>query len=276
MKKLLFLILTIGMLFASAVPSAAALETSSFEKLNRYADIVERWDTSISVLNTNVSFKNTFTMESGDFLVIPAGKTLRLKGGSEIRGNIYIENGGRLIFAGGRTFIDGTIVSDGTVTVYTDTAAVFVSGALYVSSRGKLTEKDNGGTSTFDFVDKIARGHSGSIVCLGKTNCKFGDIAKKPVAAVICQRAAYTVDYVESKLVTDSIEELYPDAEKYFRDQDIPYGGGEQYLSILFDNGVCLYAELQVSDVDGEMKYCSICGLDVHLAMEALDEVRKN
>lgn len=277
MKKLLSLLLAAMLCLNLAVISAAEeseTRSFSFEKLNKYADIVEPWNTSISVLNTNVSFKNTFTMESDDFLVIPKGKTLRLKGGAEIKGNIYIENGGRLIFEGGRTFIDGTIVSDGTVTAYTDTAAVFVSGALYVSPQGRLTEKDNGGTPTVEFADKIARGDSGAIVCLGKTNCKFGDIAKKPVAAVICQRSAYFGDFVESKLITDSIEELYPTAEKYFRDEDIPYGGGVQYLSILFDNGVCLCAKLQVSAIDGEMKYYSICGLDVHLAMEALDKVR--
>ncbi|MDE7233759.1 MAG: hypothetical protein K2N29_01740 [Ruminiclostridium sp.] len=275
MKKLLSLLLAAMLcLNLAVVSSAAESKASSFEKLSKCADVVEdQFGCSISVLNTNVSFANTFIMESDDFLVIPKGKTLRLKGGVEIKGNIYIENGGKLIFAGGRTYVRGTIVSDGTVTVYTDTAAVFVSGALYVSPQGKLTEKDNDGTPTVEFSDKIARDDSGLIVCLGKTNCKFGDIARKPVAAVVCQRAAYTGDFVESKLITDSLEELSPDAEKYFREEDIPYGGGEQYLSVFFDNGVCLYARLQVSVIDGEMKCCSICGLDVHLAMEALDKI---
>ncbi len=283
MKKLIFLLISIiAMLFAAEVPAAADSEISSFEKLKKYMDDAEPWQISISVLNTSVSFKSSFIMEKDDFLVIPRGKTLRLKNGAELDGNIYIENGGKLIFESGRVFVRGTIVSDGTIIVYTGGenayiggAAVFVSGTLYVSEQGKLTEKKSDGTGIeIEFTDRISRGDYGSIICLGKTNCKYGDIAKKPIAAVVSQRAAYTSDFVESKVITESIEELYPDAGKYFRDEDITIGGGgHQYFSILFDNGVCLYINLQISD--GEMKCCSICGLDVHLAMEALDMVRE-
>lgn len=271
MKKLLSLLLAAMLCLNLAIVSAAAeSETSSFEKLNKYADVAEdRFGRSVSVLNTNVSFTNTFTMESGDFLAIPKGKTLRLKGGAQIKGNIYIENGGKLIFAGGRAFIDGTIVSDGTVTAYTDTAAVFVSGALYVSPQGKLTEKDNGGTPIIDNPNKI----DGTIVCLGKTNSKSKDIAAKPVAAVMGTRHYISGELEECEVFTDSVEKLYPDSEKYFREEEYPSGGSRQTLSVLFDNGSVLYAERPYSKEDGA-NYDKIFGLDVHLAMVALGKVR--
>lgn len=277
MKKIFSLIAALALCFTTAVPTAAA-KASPFERLNRYANAVEPWNTPVSVLNANVSFQSVFTMESDDFLVIPAGKTLRLKGGAEIGGKIYVENGGRLIFEGGRAFARGTIVSDGTVVVYTGGenayrggAAVFVSGTLYVSEQARLTERKSDGTGIeVEFSDRVTRGDSGAVVCLGKTNCKYGDIGRNPVTAIVTRRAPYTVNFTESEQITDSVETLYPAAEKYFRDADIPYGGGERYLSILFDNGVCLYACLQISAADGEMKYVMVCGLDVHLAMEAL------
>lgn len=275
MKKLLFLILTIGMLFASAVPSAAS-EASSFEKLNKYADIVEdRFGRSVSVLNTNVSFKNTFTMESGDFLVIPKGKTLRLKGGSEIKGDIYIENGGRLIFEVGGNLVRGTIVSDGTILRHKNASCIYVLGALYISPQGKLIEKDYGDAIAFDYGDTTARETEGSIVCLGKTNSDSKDVTAKPVAAVMETRHYLTHALLEYEDFTDSIEKLYPDPEKYFREEDFPVGGSRQVLTVLFDNGAVLRAGRHHSAEDGA-NYDQIFGLDVHLAMEALDEVRKN
>lgn len=212
-------------------------------------------------------------MKNGDFPVIPSGKTLRLKGGAEIKGNIYIENDGKLIFAGGRSYVRGTIVSDGTVTVYTDTAAVFVSGALYVSPQGKLTEKDNGGIPIIDNPTKIGQSETGSIVCLGKTNNKSKNITAKPVAAVMARKHYIWDSLEESEVLTDSIQKLYPDPEKYFREEDYPNGGSRQTLSILFDNGTVLYAQRPYSEEDGA-NYDRIFGLDVRLAMMALDKVR--
>lgn len=275
MKKLLSLLLAaMFCLNFAVVSSAAESKTSSFEKLNKYADVVEDWfGRSVSVLNKNVSFQNTFIMESGDFLVIPKGKTLRLNGGAEIKGSIYIENGGKLIFAGGRTFIDGTIVSDGTILRHMNTAVIYVNGALYVSPQGKLTEKDYGGAMAFEAGDTTTRSRTGSIVCLGKTNSKSKDVAAKPVAAVMGIRHYISDELEKCEVFTDSIEKLYPDPEKYFREEEYPSGGSRQTLSVLFDNGSVLYAERPYSKED-RANYDKIFGLDVHLAMVALDKVR--
>lgn len=275
MKKLLSLLLAAMLCLNLAVVSAAAeSETSSFEKLNKYADVVEDWfGRSVSILSKNVSFTSTFTMESDEFLVIPKGKTLRLKGGAEIKGNIYIENGGKLIFEGGRTFIDGTIVSDGTMIRHMNTAVIYVNGALYVSPQGKLTEKDYGGAMAFEAGDTTARSQTGSIVCLGKTNSKSKDVAAKPVAAVMGIRHYISGELEECEVFADSIEKLYPDPEKYFREEEYPNGGSRQTLSVLFNNGSVLYAERPYSNEDGA-NYDQIFGLDIHLAMVALGKVR--
>lgn len=275
MKKLLSLLLAAMLCLNLAVVSLAAeSETRSFEKLNKYADVVEdRFGRSVSVLNTNVSFKNTFTMENGDFLVIPKGKTLRLKGGSEIKGDIYIENGGRLIFEAGGNRVRGTIVSDGTILRHKNTAAVWVRGALYVSPAGKLLEKDYGGAIAFDYGDTTARDGEGSIVCLGKTNSDSKDLTAKPVAAVMETRDYLTSALFEYEEFTDSIEKLYPDPGKYFREEDYPNGGSRQTLTVLFDNGAVLRAQRPYSTEDGA-NYDRIFGLDVHLAMMALEKIR--
>lgn len=275
MKKLLSLLLAAMLCLNLAVVSfAAGSETSTFEKLNKYADVVEDWlGRSVTVLNKNVSFTNTLTMESDDFLVIPKGKTLRLKGGAEIKGNIYIENGGKLIFEGGRTFIDGTIVSDGTILRHMNTAVIYVNGALYVSPQGKLTEKDYGGAMAFEAGGTTVRNPTGSIVCLGKTNSKSKDVAAKPVAAVIGTRHYISDELGECEVFTDSIEKLCPDPEKYYREEEYPNGGSRQTLSVLFDNGSVLYAERPYSNEDGA-NYDKIFGLDVHLAIIALNKVR--
>lgn len=275
MKKLLSLLLAAMLcLNLAVVSSAAESKTSSFEKLNKYMDIVEdRSGCTVSVLNTSVSFTNTFTMESDDFLVIPKGKTLRLNGGAEIKGNIYIENGGKLIFAGGFARIDGTIVSDGTMIRHMNTASVWVYGALYVSPQGKLTEKDYGDDPVFEAGDGIARSRSGSIVCFGKTNSKSKDITANPVAAVLMKRYYIWNELVESEVLTDSIEKYIPDPDQYFREENYPIGGPWQTISILFDNGSVLYANRPYVKEDGS-DYDEIFGLNVHYAMLALDKIR--
>ncbi len=285
MKKTIvsFLMATI-LLFVFAVPvSAEETKTCSFETLIKYAETVEQWtDSPVSVLNKNVKIQDTLVMETGDYLVIPRGKTLRLKNGAELDGNIYIENGGKLIIEKGWVFVRGTIVSDGTITIYTGGenayiggAAMPVSGALYVSEQGRLIEKKSDGTGLkVEFSSRISRGDNGTIVCLGKTNCKYGDIGKTPVSAVVCERPPVNSDLVESKVVVDSIETLYPTAARYFSETEFPAGGGvDQFLTILFDNGSILTASTMF--VDEEMNFLKVCGLNVRFAMNALDLIRE-
>ncbi len=283
MKKTIAFFLTATiMFFVFAAPaSAEEKKTCSFEKLIKYAETVEPWvDTPVSILNKSVKIRNTFVMKTNDYLVIPRGKTLRLKNGAELDGNIYIENGGKLIIEKGWVFVRGTIVSDGTIAVYTGGenayiggAAIHVSGALCVSEQGRLIEKKSDGTGIeVEFSDRISRGKDGTIVCLGKTNCKYGDIGKTPVSAVVCERSAVTSDFVGSKVVVDSIETLYPTAARYFREEHVPVSENNQYLTIIFDNGSFLTAETMF--VDEEMNFFTVCGLDVRFAVDALDLFR--
>lgn len=153
-KTIAFFLTTVLLLFAFSVPVSAAEKKCSFEKLIKYAETVEPWaDAPVSVLNKSVRIQNALVMETGDYLVIPCGKTLRLKNGAELDGNIYIENGGKLILEKGWFFVRGTIISDGTIVVYTGGenaytggAAMPVSGALYVSEKWRLIEKKSDGT----------------------------------------------------------------------------------------------------------------------------------
>ena len=218
-------------------------------------------------------------MKTGDYLVIPRGKTLRLKNGAELDGNIYIENGGKLILEKGWFFVRGTIISDGTIVVYTGGenayiggAAMPVSGALYVSEKGRLIEKKSDGTGLqVEFSSRISRSDNGTVVCLGKTNCKYGDIGKTPVSAVVCERSV-NLDFVASRVVADSIETLYPSAARYCRNEDIGVGGGSQFITILFDNGSTLTANAM--SVEDKMLFSTVCGQNVSCAMDALDFCR--
>lgn len=282
MKKIIAFFLTSALLLlAFAVPvSAAEKKTCSFEKLIKYAETVEPWaDAPVSVLNKSVRIQNTLVMKTGDYLVIPCGKTLRLKNGAELDGNIYIENGGKLILEKGWFFVRGTIISDGTIVVYTGGenayiggAAMPVSGALYVSEKGRLIEKKSDGTGLqVEFSSRISRSDNGTVVCLGKTNCKYGDIGKTPVSAVVCERSV-NLDFVASRVVADSIETLYPSAARYCRNEDIGVGGGSQFITILFDNGSTLTANAM--SVEDKMLFSTVCGQNVSCAMDALDFCR--
>lgn len=283
MKKIIaFFLTTVLLLLAFAVPvSAAEKKTCSFEKLIKYAETVEPWaDAPVSVLNKSVKIKNTLVMETGDYLVIPRGKTLRLKNGAELDGNIYIENGGKLILEKGWFFVRGTIISDGTIVVYTGGenaytggAAMPVSGTLYVSEKGRLIEKKSDGTGlSVEFSSRISRGANGTVVCLGKTNCKYGDIGKTPVSAVVCERSPINSDFVASSVVADSIEALYPSAARYCRQEDVNVGGGSQFITILFDNGSTLSANAM--SVEDKVLFSTVCGQNVSYAMDALDLCR--
>lgn len=281
MKKIIaFFLTTVLLLLAFAVPVSAAEKKCSFEKLIKYAETVEPWaDAPVSVLNKSVRIQNTLVMKTGDYLVIPRGKTLRLKNGAELDGNIYIENGGKLILEKGWFFVRGTIISDGTIVVYTGGenayiggAAMPVSGALYVSEKGRLIEKKSDGTGLqVEFSSRISRSDNGTVVCLGKTNCKYGDIGKTPVSAVVCERSV-NLDFVASRVVADSIETLYPSAARYCRNEDIGVGGGSQFITILFDNGSTLTANAM--SVEDKMLFSTVCGQNVSCAMDALDFCR--
>ncbi len=281
MKKIIaFFLTTVLLLLAFAVPVSAAEKKCSFEKLIKYAETVEPWaDAPVSVLNKSVRIQNTLVMETGDYLVIPRGKTLRLKNGAELDGNIYIENGGKLILEKGWFFVRGTIISDGTIVVYIGGenayiggAAMPVSGALYVSEKGRLIEKKSDGTGLqVEFSSRISRSDNGTVVCLGKTNCKYGDIGKTPVSAVVCERSV-NLDFVASRVVADSIETLYPSAARYCRNEDIGVGGGSQFITILFDNGSTLTANAM--SVEDKMLFSTVCGQNVSCAMDALDFCR--
>lgn len=178
-----------------------------------------------------------------------------------------------LVFEGGRGFVRGTIVSDGTILRHRNTSCIYVFGALYVSPTGKLIEKDYGDPMAFEAGDTTARSLSGSIVCLGKTNSESKDVVMKPVAAVIGSRQYLSDALSNCEVFTDSIEELYPDPEKYFREEEYAPGASSQTLSVLFDNGAVLYASGAPSE--NGVNYTHIFGLDVRRAVEALDEVRK-
>lgn len=281
MKKIIaFFLTTVLLLLAFAVPVSAAEKKCSFEKLIKYAETVEPGaDAPVSVLNKSVRIQNTLVMKTGDYLVIPRGKTLRLKNGAELDGNIYIENGGKLILEKGWFFVRGTIISDGTIVVYTGGenayiggAAMPVSGALYVSEKGRLIEKKSDGTGLqVEFSSRISRSDNGTVVCLGKTNCKYGDIGKTPVSAVVCERSV-NLDFVASRVVADSIETLYPSAARYCRNEDIGVGGGSQFITILFDNGSILTANAM--SVEDKMLFSTVCGQNVSCAMDALDFCR--
>ncbi|MCM1335725.1 MAG: hypothetical protein NC084_13025 [Bacteroides sp.] len=285
MKKIIALILAVTLLFAAtAIPVSAEEKTCLFERLKKYADTVELFRGEVTILNQKVSVSDRLVMEEGDYLVIPSGAALYLKDGAELGGSVYIEHGGKLVLEGGRVDLNGAIVSDGTVTVYTGEseneyggAVLIVSGTFYTSPDGRLTEKKEDGTGSFDVIysDRIMRNIYGLIVCLGKTNCDNGDVAKKPVAAVVNQRESQTNIFEDSTLVTEDFETLYPITDRYLRDEEVPFGGHAQFHAILFENGTVLETVLQIMVGSGEMKFTSVNGMDVVTAVDALEKLRE-
>lgn len=267
MKKLTSILLAIVIAACTAVSASAASVSArtALSKLKSVTSIApdDIFDGEISVLNKSVSISKILDIADSELLAIPSGKTLALKNGAEINGDIYVEKGGKLTFSGGEFTINGSIVSDGTVTLKS-AANVLVYGNVYVPSAGKLSVGSD---------EKLAIGENGKIVCLGKTNSKLLDIAAKPIAAVL-KSTDIAGRAFNTEVVMDNFDGVIPDPDKYYTQSEIPAGGGSSTLYLFFDNGVCVSADKIGIKTDSE-NYTSICGVSVRYAKTALSDTEQ-
>ncbi|MDE7194475.1 MAG: hypothetical protein K2O14_10945 [Oscillospiraceae bacterium] len=262
MKKLLGILLAAAVAACTAVSASAAGTGTTLGKIKSVITNVAPDDIfqgEISVLNKSVSVTKSLTVADGEFLVIPGGKSLSLKKGAEIDGDIYVAEGGKLTFGGGDVTINGSIVSDGTVTLKAD-ANILVFGEIYVSGKGTLSVGSD---------EKLGVGESGEIVCLGKTNSKLLDIATNPIAAVF-KRTDLAGKSTKTEVVTDNFDSVIPDPDKYYTQSEIPAGGTSSTLYLFFDNGACVSANKISGNADSE-NYTGICGIYVRYALIAID-----
>lgn len=262
MKKISGILLAAMICVCTAVSASAAGTGTTLGKIKSVITSVTPDDISqaeISVLNKSVSVLKSLEVADGEFLVIPSGKSLSLRQGAEIDGDVYVEKGGKLTFSGGNVTINGSLVSDGTVTLKSD-ANILVCGNVYVSGKGTLSAGSD---------EKIIIDENGKIVCLGKTNSKLTDIGTKPIAAVL---KSFGIDdrAIKAEALTDNFNSVIPDPDKYYTESEIPAGGVSSTLYLFFDNGACISARKTGADVNGE-KYMSVCGVNVRYALLAID-----
>ena len=256
MKKITSILLAIVIAACTAV-SASAAGLSTRTTLGRLKSVTT--DNEVSVLSKSVSISQTLDIADGELLAIPSGKTLFLKSGANIDGDIYVENGGKIIFSDGEVTINGSLVSDGTVTIKS-AASALVYGNIYVSSQGTLSIGSD---------EKVAVSESGKIVCMGKTNSKLLDIATKPIAAVL-KSTDIAGRAIKTEAMTDNFESVIPDPNKYYAESETPTGGVTSTLYMFFDNGVCISAGKIGSQANSE-NYSSICGVSVRNAKIAIN-----
>lgn len=230
MKKIIAIILTITLTF-------------SFCSLSISADSVTLRPRNISTKATTDAYKNYLITElpkdikinktvlavaDNEILIVKSGVTLRLYKGAQVRGSIYIENGGSLYVSGGTLTISkgGSVLSDGLLYVGKQgKLSIKRGGELFVGNSGRLKAINEG-----DVTVKTGA----NAVCIGKSNIENSRIGKKAVAA-------YT--FANGKLsVSDKPSSLLPSGKDYCTDFTFQIGANLSTVTYIFDNGASVKA----------------------------------
>lgn len=205
---------------------------------NLYYALIDEWaDIKVPVLKKSRTIKNCFVLDANECLVIPAGKTLKLTGGADIRGDIYIEDGGRLVLDKLSTNLSGTIVCYGDITVTNGTFTCMNGSTLYIAESGSLKASDRG-VDAGGLNGRVGTDMYGaSVVCLGECNIPDPNFAAEPVAAVYC-RTEFGGVVKDTKVMTDGITELLETeltASEYYEDSSF-----YDLYTVLFSGGGCV------------------------------------
>lgn len=230
MKKIIAIILTIVLTFSVCTLSVSA-DSAALRPRNistkATTDAYKNYLITELPENSKVS-KAALSVADNEILIVKSGAALRLYKGAQVRGSIYIENGGSLYVSGGTLTISkgGSVLSD---------------GLFYVGKKGKLSVKSGGEL----FVGKSGRLKAiseGSVtvkaganaVCLGNSNIENSNIGKKAVAA-------YT--FANGKLsVSDKPSSLLPSGKDYCTDFTFQIGANLSTATYIFDNGASVNA----------------------------------
>ncbi|MGN1341016.1 MAG: hypothetical protein ACI4WS_12050 [Oscillospiraceae bacterium] len=228
---------------AGTKSSLSSLKSSlAYPMPNMYA---EWWsdemyaEEAIPVLAKSRTLKKNFQLKQDEKLIIPNGKTLTLTGGADIRGTIYIENGGRLLLKHGTLSLFGNILCEGRIHVTGGTLLCHEDSMLYIFEEGKFTAADRGITELDDGyeingrIDILAGANA---VCFGTTNIPVPYLDSEPVAAVY-KKQSFGGAQLQTEVITDSarLNEL----------MDVPFntsfelceGSFADYYTVLFSGG---------------------------------------
>ena len=202
-----------------------------------YAEVDEWTGLRIPVLKKSRAIKNCFVLKENECLVIPSGKTLKLTGGADIYGSIYIEDGGRLVLDKLSTYLSGTIVCYGDISVTNGTLTCMNGSTLYIAESGSLTASDRGvcedGLSGRVGTDM----YGANVVCLGECNIPDPTYAAEPVAAVYC-RTEFGGVVKSVEVITSGISELLETeltASEYYEDSSF-----YDLYTVFFSGGGCV------------------------------------
>lgn len=207
-------------------------------KSNLYYTVVDDWaDIKVPVLKKSRTIKNCFVLKENESLVIPAGNTLKLTGGADIRGDIYIEDGGRLVIDKLSTYLSGTILCYGDISVTNGTFTCVNGSTLYIAECGSLNASDRGADAD-GLNGRVGTDMYGaSVVCLGECNIPDPTFVAEPVAAVY-RRTEFGGVVKKTEVITDGLDALL-DTELT---TDTYYGDSSFYdlYTVFFSGGGCV------------------------------------
>lgn len=196
-------------------------------------------DYKVPVLNKSRTLKKQFCLSESETLIIPKGKTLKLTGGANIKGTIYIENGGSLVLEKYTVQLEGSIFCDGRISITGGTLSCGESALLFISEAGNFNVTDTGYDEEYgEYNGRISVDTDADTVCLGKTNYPAPTFFQKPVAAVRTI-VEFGGGKVKTELYSGDLNELMPGTVGCAKFD--PWSGDffDSY-TVLFDGGSCV------------------------------------
>lgn len=201
-----------------------------------YAEVDEWLGIEIPVLKTSRTIKNCFVLKENESLVIPAGKTLKLTGGADIHGSIYIEEGGRLVLDKLSVILTGDIVCYGDISITNGTLACRDGSMLYIAESGSLKASDCG-VCKDGLNGRISADIRADVVCLGSCNIPDPTFAAEPIAAIYCRTEFGGVIKETSVVSSENIAAVL----KTKCASEMSYDGSfSDHYTVLFSGGGCI------------------------------------
>lgn len=225
MKKILsFLTVILTIMIALQIIILNAYAEDNFlsaRALSDFSEYISGYKVTFLSESTAIK-KSELRLASDEMLYIRKNVTLSLYKNSVIDGIIYIENGGKLLLAGGEAIFSnsGMILSDGTLSINKKVTFTVKDGAeVFIGKNGKLRVTND---KSLNF-DELA-----NAVCIGSTNSKCEFLGRTPAAAYI--RKNGTLNEIKSPSAA-----LPDGAEDYCTNSVI--SENLQEITFFFDNG---------------------------------------
>ncbi len=232
MKKMIAFVMAVLLSVSASVSASAAERTLAVKDISSSANIERTYDDGNRLKITELKKSRTIKkselkVEAGEVLAVTRGVTLRLNAGADIRGGIYVTEGGKLILGGGEFTVNdgGYIFSDGTLTILKSAeACVKNGGEMIVGKSGTLDLRSDNSMNIAAAADTV---------CMGRNRSGTALFGTKVIAA-------YKYDK-NGSAVLENPQESIPDIGSYSRVKiggtSIKFKGG---MFFVFDNGSTL------------------------------------